>query len=60
VRNEADGSVLIEVQGTGAAIEAFLADLRGRMGRFISRETPAAIAAVADEQGFEIRYEGRW
>jgi acylphosphatase len=55
VRNEVDGSVLVEVQGAGAAVEAFLEDLRKTMGRLITSETGAKVAPQAGEQTFEIR-----
>jgi acylphosphatase len=56
VRNEPDGSVLIEVQGEGAAIDAFLADVRSRMSRYINRETPVGIPMLDNERGFDVRY----
>src|SRR5882724_5300082 len=56
VKNEADGTVLLEVQGAGDAIEAFLSDLRGRMDRLVARESALNIPLVADEARFEIRH----
>lgn len=55
VRNEPDGSVLAHFQGSAAAIDACLADLRRRMAGFITRETAAAIPPETGESGFEIR-----
>jgi acylphosphatase len=56
VRNDPDGVVLMEVQGEPAAIDAYLADLRARLGRLISREVAATIAADAQERGFGVRH----
>jgi acylphosphatase len=55
VRNEPDGTVLLEVQGPPEQIEQFLAALRERMGRLISRHNTARSSVVEDEAGFEIR-----
>jgi acylphosphatase len=55
VRNEADGSVCVEVQGSGPGIDAFIEELRRIMGRLITSETAAKVAAQVGEQGFEIR-----
>lgn len=57
VRNEPDGSVLLEVQGDPTEVAAFRDALRRRMGSNISRETEARVGEVLDEPGFEIR---RW
>lgn len=56
VRNEADGSVLMEVQGEGAAIDAFLSDLRARLSRFITQESSVSLPPAENETGFEVRY----
>jgi acylphosphatase len=56
VRNEADGSVLVEAQGKPDAIDAFLQDLRTRMSRYISWESPNPAAVIENEQGFAIRH----
>lgn len=55
VRNEPDGSVQMEVQGVPAEIDAFLAALRGSLGRFIRDETPEPMKAVEGERGFHIQ-----
>jgi len=55
VRNEADASVAMEVQGRPADVEACLADLRSRMGRFIQGERALTIPAVPDEAAFLVR-----
>ncbi len=54
VRNEPDGSVTLETQGEPVAVDAFLADVRGRLGRFITGERAEDIGAVGDEVGFVI------
>jgi len=55
VRNEPEGSVLMEVQGEGPAIEMFLADLRGRMRRLIAHEGVTTMPVAAEERGFVVR-----
>jgi len=55
VSNEPDGTVLMEIQGEAAAVEACVAELRGRMGRNIRGEDTVAAAVVIDERGFIIR-----
>ena len=55
VRNEADGSVLAEVQGDRAQVELFLAALRARMEGYIAGEAGASLAPVEGEAGFQIR-----
>ena len=56
VRNEPDGSVVVEVQGAVAAVEAFLSALRERMGGLISREAPTPAPTDPSELNFEVRY----
>lgn len=55
VRNEADGTVTMEVQGTPEHIEHCLDDLRRRMASNIRSEMSSVISSVSDEHGFEIR-----
>jgi acylphosphatase len=55
VRNEADGSVLMEVQGEGVAIEAFIGALRSRMGRRIHDEESASMPVETAEGRFLIQ-----
>jgi acylphosphatase len=55
VRNERDGTVTLEVQGTPAQVEAFLIALRGEMGHLISGEDAAAVRLAEEENSFEIR-----
>lgn len=54
VRNEPDGSVMMEVQGQRAEIERYLALLRSRMQGLIRAENGAAISPQPDESSFEI------
>ena len=55
VRNEDNGSVLLEVQGETAAVELFVTELQRDMGRFIKNSAASVIATVADEPDFSIR-----
>lgn len=54
VRNEADGSVLMEVQGEAGEVERCLAALRERMEGFIRREEAEVAGVVEGERGFGI------
>jgi acylphosphatase len=54
VRNEPDGSVLLEVQGTATDVEAFLADVRLRLARFIRGEDESTLPLQHGESSFEI------
>lgn len=56
VRNEPDGSVLLEAQASPDTIDAFLADLRRAMAGNIRNETAIEIPIRSDEQSFEITY----
>jgi acylphosphatase len=55
VRNEADGSVRLQVQGAADQVESFLADVRRIMGRRIESEDGIDVGVEAGETGFEIR-----
>lgn len=55
VRNEPDGSVLLEAQGLAADLDAFLEALRGEMGKLIAEVDVQAVAGIQEEAGFEIR-----
>lgn len=54
VRNEPDGTVLIEVQGTAEAIDAFMLTLRNRMVANIQGIDSLPMAQTDGEQGFLI------
>lgn len=55
VRNEPDGSVLMEVQGGQNDITALLDALRRRMAGLIAAESGQEAPLVEGEQGFTIR-----
>ncbi len=55
VRNEADGSVLLEAQGEPVNIGLFRQELRTAMHRSIRGEEEAVLPEVLGEQGFVIR-----
>ena len=55
VRNEADGSVRLQVQGSAAEVEAFLAAVRERMGRWITAEAVQDMESLEGESGFQVR-----
>lgn len=55
VRNQPDGTVLLEAQGAAQDVEALLARVAERMGRNIARADRAELPERAGEQGFEIR-----
>ena len=54
VRNEPDGTVLIEVQGLSGAIDAFVLALRNRMEANIQGIDSLPMAQTDGEQGFLI------
>lgn len=54
VRNEPDGSVLAQIQGDPAAIEAVLAELAETMGRNIQHTTRDETPPEPGESTFEI------
>ncbi|MEZ6232827.1 MAG: acylphosphatase [Phycisphaerales bacterium] len=55
VRNEADGGVLLEVQGDSGEVAGFREALRQRMRHNIEREDADDVAEAGDEAGFEVR-----
>jgi acylphosphatase len=54
VRNEPDGSVAMEIQGTEPAIEAFLHDLRAHFVRRIAAESHESVEMHPGEESFSI------
>lgn len=54
VRNCADGSVELEVEGEAEEVDAFLEDLRRRMGHFIRKESSDTRSPKGMESGFRI------
>jgi acylphosphatase len=55
VRNEPDGSVLLEAQGSPEEVAAMLGALRERMGQRIVSEASSDVQEVEDESSFVIR-----
>lgn len=55
VRNEADGDVTLEAQGSPAAVEGFLKEVGERLARNIVSAVRAGVAVVEGERGFGIR-----
>lgn len=55
VRNEPDGTVVLEIQGDPAEIDAYLNALRERLARFIRQEHADTIPVIPDESAFVIR-----
>ncbi len=55
VRNEADGSVSMEVQGDEAQVEVFLSAIAERMARNIKSAQRTALALSEGESSFEVR-----
>ncbi len=56
VRNEPDGSVLLELQGAPEQVEACLAGIARRMARRIVRCDRAPCSERSEERGFRIEY----
>lgn len=54
VRNEPDGSVLLEVQGPSDEVEAFLDSLAAAMAGRITTAGRATLSEQGGEQGFRI------
>ncbi len=54
VRNLADGTVQLEVQGEAPEVDAALAAIRDRMAGFIRAERAEPAAIAEGEQGFAI------
>lgn len=55
IQNEADGTVLMEVQGPAAAVGAFLAAFREHYQRHVTGESAALMAVLETESLFDIR-----
>jgi acylphosphatase len=54
VRNEPDGTVMLEVQGSEPILQAYLDDLRRRTSGLVEREISATIEPEINEQEFTI------
>lgn len=55
VRNDPEGTVTMEVEGTPAAVEGYLVTLRERMGRLITAEDSTILPVENAPLGFTIR-----
>ncbi len=55
VQNQADGSVLLEAQGSKAEIDRLVEELNHRMGHRISRVEQIEIPDLPDDAPFTIR-----
>jgi acylphosphatase len=55
VRNESDGSVLLEAQGESRAVETLLNRVQQAMERHIDAAERVSAVDVAGENGFQIR-----
>lgn len=56
VRNLPDGRVLMVAEGEEAAVDALLADIAGRMEKFIRSRTVESGAGTGEFTGFGILY----
>ena len=54
VRNEPDGTVMLEAQGTEQALTNFLSTLRNNTSGLVEREILAHVRTEANESKFEI------
>ena len=54
VRNEPDGTVMLEIQGTEQVVEEYLADLRRRTSGLVELEIHATIAPQCYEKEFTV------
>jgi acylphosphatase len=55
VRNEADGSVTVVVEGEAGEIDRFLSSVRERMAGLIEAEHPVTRPATGEFSRFEVR-----
>ena len=55
VRNEPDGTVMLEAQGTESDLNAFLTELRKKTSGLVEREVHAHVRTEPNEDQFEIR-----
>jgi acylphosphatase len=54
VRNEPDGTVMLEAQGAESDLNTFLTNLRKQTSGLVEREIHAHVRTEPDETGFEI------
>ena len=55
VRNEPDGSVVLQAQGEDGEVRAFLGAIRGEMGELIQHMDEVPVSDERGESGFMIR-----
>ena len=55
VRNESDGTVMLEAQGDEQSLNSFLEDLRKNTSGLVEREIHAHVRTEPEETTFEIR-----
>lgn len=55
VRNEPDGTVMLEAQGDEQSLENYLKELRNKTSGLVEREIHAHVRTEPNEHGFEIR-----
>lgn len=55
VQNEADGTVLLETQGSSEEVERFLIEVASVLGRNIENEFRLDVQLITGESGFVIR-----
>lgn len=55
VRNLANGSVELVVEGTTSVVEGFLGDIEGRMNRNITKRDTETMPATGEFDSFDIR-----
>lgn len=55
VRNEADGTVAAQVQGSPADVDAFVTDLGRQLSRFITGVHRETLPDVPGEHAFEVQ-----
>jgi acylphosphatase len=56
VRNCADGTVELEVQGVGSDVDVFLAEISRRFEGYIADRDVNELPSIGDAEGFSIRY----
>ena len=55
VRNEDDGTVVMEVQGETGEVDRYLAELRERMAGYVRGEDVVVVGVVGGEEGVGVR-----
>ena len=55
VRNEPDGSVVLQAQGTAAEVERYMVAVRERMAGLITAESADSLEVIPGDAGFEVQ-----